>query len=104
MVAVEGSSTLLAGCRMLYEPKLVLGFQFSGTMNRVCSGGLGRPPSGMTSSTYSIGGVHGLFFRLLAAITMDFSNFPFLLRHDSAAYQAAPLRGFALPRGMAGSQ
>jgi hypothetical protein len=103
MVAMEGSSALLAGCRMLAEPKFELEFQFSGTMNRVCSGGLGRPPSGMTSSTYAIGGVRGLLFHILASITMAFLNFSFLLRCDSVIYQAAPLRSFPLARGMADS-
>ena len=73
-------------------------------MNKVCSSGLGRPPSGMTSSTYAIGGVHGLLFHLLAAIAMDFSKSSFLLHRDSTVYQAAPLRYFLLAWGMAGSQ
>lgn len=101
-MAVEGSSLLLAGGRVLSEPKFERGFHFSGTINRVCSGGLGWPPSGMTSSTYAIGGVRGLLFRLLAAIAMAFSKCSFLLRRDSTVYQAAPLRGFPLARGHGG--
>ena len=90
----------LAGCGMLTEPKCERGFQFFGTMKRVCSGGLSRPPSGISSSTTAIGGIRGLSLCLLAAIAIAFSKSAFLFRRDSAVYPAAPLRGVPLILGM----
>jgi hypothetical protein len=90
----------LACCGMLTKPNCERGFQFSGTINRVCSGGLYRPPSRIISSKTTIGGMRVLSLRLLAAITIAFSKLSFLLRRDSTVYHAAPLHGFPLIRGM----
>lgn len=60
------------------------------------------PSSGLTSSTYTIGGVRGVLFLRRVAIAMAFSKFFFRCRRDSAVYHATPLHGFPRALGMVG--
>jgi hypothetical protein len=100
MQVALGPAGLPASEGLLSGPKSEGGFQFSGTVNSKCSGTLSKPPSGISSSTYAMGGVRGFSFLRRVAIAMAFSKFCFRCRRDSAVYHAAPLRGFPRALGM----